>query len=1072
MKTRTLLILLSVIANMAMVVRAQDKPIAQACQQTAFDLFNKLAEKPEAPDNLCFSPLSAQIALSMVSNGAAGETLREMQETLGTYGYSNNEVNAFYKSLTASITTRPPYDPADWGDEEGIDGYNAAYPVCEIANSVWYRPEISLYESFTDLIKVTYDAGFGSVRFDTEEGIGIINNWVNTKTHGLIPTIYDEPQSPDLAVMLADALYFKGSWKHPFDKKLTKLGVFHLGNGMAVNTDMMATSSDYSLSETGAFRAVTIPYGIGDFSMTLFVPVKGTALPTLTFEDWAVTMSENAKNKPVSLYMPKFSIKGKHDLKPVLQELGMNLPFSMSADFSRMSPDGLFIDKTYQLDNITVDENGTEAAAVTVIEMIKNGVVSDYEEFCVDRPFYFTIENRKEQSILFVGRVTTLEGEAIVEDEFVDKSEEGIDLKFKVISRQDKTVMVTGLSDPDNVSDHAKSLTIPGMVKGFSVVSVGEGAFKDCPFFESVVISEGVKRIEDLAFRNCSQTKKIKLPSTLQWLGTGSFASENLEEVVAMMDNPVELLDDIFDFSIDGTKNRLSKDNGLSTDYKYYGYEYGVYENAVLFVPAGAKELYQSRQPWGLFENIKELNATGVFSLSDACQQTAFTLFNKLTKETDTDGNICFSPLSAQIALSMVQNGAEGNTLNEMHSALGTDSYTDEEVNSFYKSLINTLTTRPKFDPEQWKWWSGESEEDARKRYDAAYPICEIANSVWHRPNVTLYDSFTDILTASYDAGFGAVWFNTEEGIEEINCWVNHKTHGLIPKLYNTPQSDYLAVVLADALYFKGAWKNPFDKELTKPDLFYLADGTTAQTDMMCASDQFASTTGHKFRTITMPYGKGDFSMTLFVPVADTMLPELSYGDWLRTINTENNYHDYSLFLPRFDFSGKYDLIPSLKQMGIEDAFNPFNADFTRMTDNDVVISKVYQLSDISVDEDGTEAAAVTVIEMEDSAMPEPDDYEEFRVDRPFYFTIENRKEQSVLFVGRVSTLSDKPVLRYDGDVNGDNKTDISDVVAIINVMAGNGNFAFEKVDINHDEKVDISDVVAVINIIAGNMSD
>ena len=411
MRTRTLLILLSVIANMTMAVRAQDKPIAQACQQTAFDLFNKLAENPEAPDNLCFSPLSAQIALSMVSNGAAGETLREMQETLGTYGYSNDEVNAFYKSLTASITTRPLYDPTDWGDEEGIDGYNAAYPVCEIANSVWYRPDISLYESFTDLIKATYDAGFGSVRFDTEEGIGIINNWVNTKTHGLIPTIYAEPQSPNLAVMLADALYFKGSWKHPFDKKLTKPGVFHLGNGMAVNTDMMTTSSDYCLSKTPNFNAITIPYGIGDFSMTLFVPVKGTALPTLTFEDWAVTMSENAKNKPVSLYLPKFSIKGKHDLKPVLQDLGMNLAFSLDADFSRMSPDGLLIDKAYQLDNITVDEDGTEAAAVTVIEMIKNGGVSDYEEFRVDRPFYFTIESRKEKAVLFVGRVATLEGE-------------------------------------------------------------------------------------------------------------------------------------------------------------------------------------------------------------------------------------------------------------------------------------------------------------------------------------------------------------------------------------------------------------------------------------------------------------------------------------------------------------------------------------------------------------------------------------------------------------------------------------------------------------------------------------
>ena len=651
-------------------------------------------------------------------------------------------------------------------------------------------------------------------------------------------------------------------------------------------------------------------------------------------------------------------------------------------------------------------------------------------------------------------------------EEFVVKSGEGIDLKFKVISEQEKTAMVTGMAAADELPANAATLTIPATANGFAVVSVGEKAFMETPF-ETVVISEGVRRIEDRAFFNCHQTKRISLPSTIEWLGQSCFICENLEEVVALMDNPVEIYGYVFDEYYEiGAKVRLKEAQPNKTG----SYLYRIYEKAVLYVPAGTKSKYQSRLPWGLFENIRELTPDGDISLSDASLRTSFEMFSRLKDTKENTDNICFSPLSAQIALSMVQNGAGGNTYEEISNALGTASYGDSDVNAYNQSLVKSLTTRPPFNPEEWKWWNGESDEEARMLYDAAYPVCEIANSVWHRPDVTLFSSFTDILTTNYNAGFGAVWFNTMEGIGEINRWVDDKTHGMIPKIYDGPQSDELAIVLADALYFKGAWKNPFDQDYTQPGMFHLADGKAVQTDMMHTAGNYCSTVSSKFRTVTLPYGNGDYSMTLFVPQYETDLPELTYADWLRTVSDEHNYHDYSLFLPRFSFDGKHDLVPVLKDLGVNEAFGS-SADFSRMTDTCVCINKVYQLSDISVDEDGTEAAAVTVIEYDTtSADPGPDSFEMFRVDRPFYFTIENSKQQSVLFVGRVATVEESSVIQTPGDVNDDGETNISDIVAIINVMAGTDTNA--KADVNSDGNTDISDVVSVINIMAGNGTD
>lgn len=387
-------------------------------------------------------------------------------------------------------------------------------------------------------------------------------------------------------------------------------------------------------------------------------------------------------------------------------------------------------------------------------------------------------------------------------------------------------------------------------------------------------------------------------------------------------------------------------------------------------------------------------------SLTSAYQNVAFDFFREVAKA--EDGNVCFSPLSVQLALSMVQNGAAGNTLKEMREVLGTAEFPEDEVNEYNRSLTNKLTYRPEFEVDEWDW--DNNEENARKAYDAEYPTCELANGIWIRPGVVLLDTFTSLITEFYDAGFDIVDFTTEEGIQVINEWVCQKTHGLIPKVFNEPQSELVTAVLTNALYFKGSWQNKFEEYETKPDSFHLGDGTAIMTDMMTAHSYFNSSVSEKFRTITLPYGYGNFSMTLFVPVKGTDLPELTVDDWKEGITDHYLYNPpYNVKMPKFKIDGDYELGALLQEMGMHDTFIIGIADFSRISDLPTFINRIFQLSKISVDENGTEAAAVTVIEVPGWGGFDSNGASDFNVDRPFYFTIENRKTETVLFVGRVT---------------------------------------------------------------------
>jgi len=394
-------------------VFAQDTndAIKTQCQQFAFSFFDKVTQKDQ--DNICFSPLSLQIALAMAQNGASGETLRQMMAAVGLENYDVDAANLYFRELSETLTSRPDdfskylYRDKWESDEEYQQRCDAAFPICELANGVWIQNGFPVYDSFVKVLKDNFDAEAANVDFSTQEGIDRVNEWVNEKTHQLIPSVMEEPD-PNLVMLLANALYFKGGWTSPFDEGSTKRQMFHNADGSLMEVDMMRQKEEMQMTTTDRYHIVRLPYGMkGEFSMTLFLPVDATWMPALTIDDWKAYGDRQHQNTSVLLSMPCFTTEGDYNLISLLKEMGMTDAFiAGQADFSKMTPLSVYISKVQQLSKIVVHELGTEAAALTVIEFDKSSIDPTVEEITFDRPFYYTIEHTPSGAVLFAGRVS------------------------------------------------------------------------------------------------------------------------------------------------------------------------------------------------------------------------------------------------------------------------------------------------------------------------------------------------------------------------------------------------------------------------------------------------------------------------------------------------------------------------------------------------------------------------------------------------------------------------------------------------------------------------------------------
>lgn len=392
MKLNLLVLLFFCFLSADMIASAQTNSPAgrAAASYNAFGL-KLLAQTRQSVSgkNVFLSPAGLAFALSMVANGAQGETLRQITATLqleaGASGL--NEAN---QALLEHLSKLDPKIKL------------------EIANSLWTAQDAKINASFLASSRQSFQAEVSSVDFKNPATAQTINDWVSNHTHGKIPTMVRPPLGANRLILL-DAIYFKGDWTAPFDKKLTRDLPFTLGNGQTVQHARMSRTGNFQYFEDDAFQAVCLPYEGRAVSMYVFLPKKGLDefLQNLNMENWRQWLAQfNFRNGTVEL--PRFKLENEYDLKDVLVALGMPAAFSRQANFHGISDEPLYIDWVKQKTYVEVNEQGTEAAAVTGIGMRAMAVRRQQEtpfQMVVDRPFFLAIRENRSGAVLFLGAI-------------------------------------------------------------------------------------------------------------------------------------------------------------------------------------------------------------------------------------------------------------------------------------------------------------------------------------------------------------------------------------------------------------------------------------------------------------------------------------------------------------------------------------------------------------------------------------------------------------------------------------------------------------------------------------------
>jgi serine protease inhibitor len=372
---------------------AVDSRLVSANTRFGFKLFAEVA-KQSAGKNMLISPASVGLALAMTYIGAVGETKDAMARTLETQGLSHAELNQAYAQLRAALESADPKVQLN------------------IANSLWAKKGITFNPDFIQRNKQFYGADVTTLDFGDPGAPATINSWVAGKTKGKIDKIVDTIDSQSI-LFLINAIYFKGKWAAEFDKAKTKEEFFTTAGGGQKRHPMMHQSGTYQYYERKDFQAVSLPYGAGPVSMYVFLPTKGTSLvefqKKLTAANWEAWMKEFAETKG-DIALPRFKVEYEIGLNDALKALGMGVAFDPDrANFSGMlqASQNAFISRVKHKAFAEVNEEGTEAAAVTSVEMRATAVMRPQRTFqmIVDHPFFCAIRDNKTGTVLFMGAI-------------------------------------------------------------------------------------------------------------------------------------------------------------------------------------------------------------------------------------------------------------------------------------------------------------------------------------------------------------------------------------------------------------------------------------------------------------------------------------------------------------------------------------------------------------------------------------------------------------------------------------------------------------------------------------------
>jgi serpin B len=358
----------------------------------AFKLHGELL-RANAGRNVVVSPASVLFAMSMAASGARGETGEEMLAALELKGWTREDLNASCAQLLRWLE----------GGEPGVR--------LDVANSAWLHRSHPFEPSYVKTLENDYRAQARAVPFDAKT-LEAINEWVRDRTRGKIAGAGPRNFGPNDKLFLINAVYFKGNWKDKYEKSRTVEQPFHLAGEKTKMLPFMRRTARYDYAEAAGYQAVRIPYGEkGRMAFYVFLPKPGVSLSGLHDRLAALGPKWTSEfgSSMVQLELPRFKQEFEAQLETVLTMLGMKKAFANGqADFTGMSPKGreLSIDKVYHKTYVDVNEEGTEAAAVTTVAVgAKAAEPAKPVVFKVDRPFFCAIADDTTGAILFTGSI-------------------------------------------------------------------------------------------------------------------------------------------------------------------------------------------------------------------------------------------------------------------------------------------------------------------------------------------------------------------------------------------------------------------------------------------------------------------------------------------------------------------------------------------------------------------------------------------------------------------------------------------------------------------------------------------
>lgn len=380
------------VANGTSAALAIPPEVAAANNGFALDFYRQVSDHG---GNIFFSPTSIYTAFSMVYEAAGNDTAAQMQEAFGFEPDENLRHN--HTAALASSLNRP--DP------------NA---TLTLANSLWLADWFEPYDSYLNVIGDVYAADLASVNFTDPETVGAINAWAAEKTQDKIPRVIGPSDvHKQTSSVLMNAIYFKGSWKYQFDPEYTSEMDFWTGSEN-VTAHYMTTQDDFEYAVHDGAQLLRLPYEGDRLSMLVVLPLEKDGLDYMLgnvtagqVDIWAGEMYQ----RDVIVYMPKFEVRTHYELVPPLRYMGVTDLFGpLTSDLSGMvelePPQTLWVDKALHDAYVKVNEEGTEAAAVTIITTVNESIPPPPEVFMADHPFLFLIQDDESGTILFVGRVS------------------------------------------------------------------------------------------------------------------------------------------------------------------------------------------------------------------------------------------------------------------------------------------------------------------------------------------------------------------------------------------------------------------------------------------------------------------------------------------------------------------------------------------------------------------------------------------------------------------------------------------------------------------------------------------